>query len=87
MDDKTVYDVDAATDVKSLLMHPDVVFDPTSLKDKIRGLSDSSIVRVGKIIGSLKVVSVDVIDDDFLSRVFTNAMNAGDTDDKDCASE
>lgn len=71
-DDKLVYDVDLASDVKLLAsMNPDVTFLNGDLKKRLyNDISDDCLVRVGKIIGSLKITSIDVIDSKFLGKVF-----------------
>lgn len=70
-DEKLIYDVDLARDVKSFVVsNSDVTFTNATLKDKLFSIDDSILVRVGKIIGSLKVNSVDIVNKDFLKRVF-----------------
>ena len=71
-DDKLIYDVDLASDVKLLAsMNPDVEFLDNNLKKRLfNDIDGNSLVRVGKVIGSLKIVSIDVIDSTFLGKVF-----------------
>ena len=72
MTDKLVYDVDLAKDVKLLAsVNPDVTFIDNTLKNKLfDNIKDNDLVRVGKSIGSLKIVSIDVLDKKFLGEIF-----------------
>ena len=70
MADKIVYDVDLIRDVKLLLVsNTDVTVSDNALRNKIKSLGGDVLVRVGKKLGSLVIVSVDVIDDTFLNAV------------------
>lgn len=70
-DDKIIYDVDLVADVKSLVaMNSDISWADDKLKDKLLTLGEDDLVRVGKKIGSLKIMSIDLIDNDFLIKVF-----------------
>ncbi len=70
MTDKVVYDVDLIRDVKLLLVsNRDVTIGDDTLRSKIKSLDDDTLVRVGKKLGSLIIVSVDVVDDAFLKAV------------------
>ena len=71
--DKVVYDVDLASDVKLLATtNADVTFVDDGVKKKLFDIKDNnSLLRVGKSIGSLKIISIDVMDTSFLKKVFT----------------
>ena len=86
MSDKIIYDVDLASDIKVLVAtNRDVTFDDPNLKDKLRTIDDDAFLRVGKKIASLKIVSLDVIDDSFLKKIFSSGNNDQDyTSEKNC---
>ncbi len=81
MVDKIVYDVDLAIDVKLLVStNRDVTFDDPILKDRLKNADDDAFIRVGKRLGSLHIFSLDIVDMNFLSKIF------GGDDDQDTTS-
>ena len=69
--DIVVFDVDISGNLKHLIsVNKDITFGDNSLKDKIWAIPNKDLVRVGKSISSIKIVSVDVIDDTFMKNVF-----------------
>ena len=69
--DIVVYDVDISGNLKHLIsVNKDITFDNPKLRDKIWGIPDGDLVRVGKSISSIKIVSVDVINDKFMKEIF-----------------
>lgn len=68
MSDAIVYDVDSVSALRLLIRNsPDVTFDDPSLRQKImKDMKSSDFVRYGKKIGSLIIVSADLIDDNYL---------------------
>lgn len=70
-DDITVFDVDISGNLKHLIsVNKDITFGDNSIRDKIWAIPDKDLVRVGKSISSIKIVSVDVVDDNFMKDVF-----------------
>ncbi|MDP3729019.1 MAG: hypothetical protein Q8R18_06245 [bacterium] len=70
MADKIIFDVDLASDVKSLFSSDkDITFTDLRIKDTVFNLDDDVLVRVGKSISSLKIISIDIIDVDYLKTV------------------
>lgn len=65
----TIFDVMLGADVKSLIVKNNDVSVANALRASIFLMDDNSLVRVGKTISSLKLVSADVIDDDYLAKV------------------
>lgn len=69
--ENVIYDVELARDLKALLrVNEDIEYADISLKDKIWTIPENDLVRIGKSISSLKIVSVDIINDDFLRTIF-----------------
>lgn len=66
-----VYDINLSQDLRILVSeNPDIKYADASLKDKIFSIPDNELVRVGKVISSIKIVSVDVVSIDFLKKIF-----------------
>tara|TARA_Y100000034_G_C6575552_1_gene249568 strand:+ start:126 stop:383 length:258 start_codon:yes stop_codon:yes gene_type:complete len=85
MVDKIVYDVDLAKDVKSWIANNrDVTWDDDSLKPMLKNIADDAVLRVGKVIGSLRITSIDLVDDCFLAKIFNGSS---DTDGQSAPSE
>ena len=68
MADTIVYDVDSVSELRLLIRNsPDVTFEDPSLRTKImKDMKSSDLVRYGKKIGSLIIISADIIDDNYL---------------------
>ena len=70
-DEITVYDVEISGNLKHLIsVNKDITFGDEFIRNKIWSIPDSDLVRVGKSISSIKIVSVDIIDDKFMKDVF-----------------
>ena len=66
-----VYDINLSQDLRILVSeNPDIKYADASLKDKIFSIPNDELVRVGKVISSIKIVSVDVVSVDFLKKIF-----------------
>ncbi len=76
MDDKIIYDVDLANDVKAFvfLNLDDINFNNLDLRDVILKSKDDDLLRIGKTINSpITIVSVELVDADFFRKhLFTN---------------
>ena len=69
--DIIVYDVDIAGNLKHLIsVNKDIAFDDTKLRTRIWDIPNNDLVRVGKSISSIKIISVDIIDDNFMKGIF-----------------
>jgi len=70
MTDTTIINIDLAGDIKSdILFNSDVVVPDAVLAKKIMGTPDRFLMRIVNTIGShKKIISADVIDDDFLTK-------------------
>ena len=62
-----IYNVDVGRDVKAFLITnlANIEFDNPDLKSAIRNADDNDLLRVGRVINSHKVVSVEILTSDF----------------------
>jgi len=61
--------VGLASDVKNFVAIANVGFDDIGLRDKIFDADDDDLLKITKLIGSnTKIVSVDLVDDDFIMK-------------------
>lgn len=73
-----IYDMDVAIDVKSFLMSnlDNLSFKDIALKAKILDADNNVLLRIGRVINSHTIVSVDIIDDTFFKEnLFINDGN------------
>jgi len=70
-----IYDVDLGIDVKAFVLNniDSVTFDDANIKKNILDSDDDTLLRVGKKIDSMHVVSLDIVDADFFkNNLFKN---------------